>query len=170
MNSIFTNRIDSKGKIIEELKEIKKEWLENYKENNVKPESTIEAMLQSKIIGREINRQKNTVLTDLLNKRKQIKKVQEQKYELLSDIQIENSELIEECANIRNSLEEILKYITDIEKKFIELTNSHIYLQKMENTLDIKKGIKQAKHNIELGDIDYKKLSKPSKLEKSNYI
>jgi hypothetical protein len=170
MNSIFTIRIDNKTKIIEVLQEIITEWLENYKENNVKPESTIEAMLQERIMGREINRQKNTVLTDLLTKRKQIKKVQEQKYELLSDVQIENSELIEECANIRNSLEEILKYITDIEKKFIELTNSHIYLQKMESTLDIKKGIKQAKQNIELGDIDYKKLSKPGKLDKSKFF
>jgi hypothetical protein len=166
INAVLIKRIEDKEEILTKLQAIKDRFLEEYKESDNLIGSSKESALQLKIIEREINKQKNKVLTELLNKRKQIKAVQEDKYDIIQKIQFENTMLIEECASIRNNLEEILKYISDIEKKFIELTNSHIFLQKMENAIDIKNNIKVAKQSIVLNEVNMRNINKQSSFER----
>ena len=56
----------------------------------------------------------------------------------MKDIRLDNQLLIQECSNIRENLEDILKNINDIEKKFIELTNNNTFLADDDNVAERK--------------------------------
>ena len=112
---------------------------------------------------KEINKQKNKVLKELVDKKEDIKSTKEEKFGLMLKIQKENTQLISECSKIRTDLQDILRFvllflilvqINDIEKKFIELTNTYINLNKKEATRSIKENIKDAKDVILMSDMD----------------
>ena len=79
---------------------------------------------------------------------------------------LDNQLLIQECSNIRENLEDILKNINDIEKKFIELTNNNTFLADDDNVADIKGEIKKAKNTIMLHDVDKTKIAKVTNKDK----
>lgn len=148
---IFKEDIHDKFSILTKLEIIYKEDLERLEDTH-KKEITNENKIQSKILEKEIKKQKNKVLTDLINKRKEIRDVKKEKLDLMQSIQRENTLFIEQCTSIRLNLNDILKNINDIEKKFIELTTTHSYLNKEDTTKLIKEDIKTAKKTILLAD------------------
>ena len=113
--------------------------------------------LQTKNIEKEIYHQKNNVLKELIDKRSERRKIGIEKDEMMKDIRLDNQLLIQECSNIRENLEDILKNINDIEKKFIELTNNNTFLSDKSNQAqvqDIQGRIKIAKNKVLLNDED----------------
>lgn len=149
---IFKDNINDKYSILSSLENIYKEDLEGLEGFDFKSEPSNENKVQNKILEKEIKKHKNKVLTDLINKRKEIKLMKKEKAELMLSIQKENTLFIEQCTSIRLNLNDILKNINDIEKKFIELTNTHSYLNKDNNTKNIKDNLKQAVKTILLAD------------------
>ena len=82
---------------------------------------------------------------------------------MMKDIRLDNQLLIQECSNIRENLEDILKNINDIEKKFIELTNNNNFLDNdMPGVVGIKNKIKETKNTILLNEDDKTKIAKDS--------
>ena len=78
----------------------------------------------------------------------------------MRDIRLDNQLLIMECSNIRDNLEDILKNINDIEKKFIELTNNNVGLQQNEDIKQIKQNIIKTKEEALLSNLDKNKHKK----------
>lgn len=167
---IVRQKIDDKNFIIKKLEKVYKKYLESYFDPDSLSIYAQESKNQSKIMVKEIKLQKNKVMKDLMKKRKEMNLVRNQKDYLMLKIQAENTQLIEECSSIRLNLEDILKYINDIEKKFIELTNTHVFLTKNITTKTIKQFIKQAKTRIEEADIDKGKVAKMSEKSRNEII
>lgn len=151
LNFIFKDKMKDKYTILKKLEEIYNEFLDQLEDTH-KNEVTNEDKIQTKILEKEIKKQKNKVLSDLISKRKEIKGVNREKLDLMQSIQKENSLFIEQCTSIRLNLNDILKNISDIEKKFIELTNTHSYLNQDNKTKLIKEDLKTAKKTILLAD------------------
>ena len=87
----------------------------------------------------------------------------------MKDIRLDNQLLIQECSNIRENLEDILKNINDIEKKFMELTNNNTFLSDKSNQAqvqDIQGRIKVAKNKVLLSDEDKLRVGKMNKNDK----
>ena len=86
----------------------------------------------------------------------------------MKDIRLDNQLLIQECSNIRENLEDILKNINDIEKKFIELTNNNSFLIEKDNLQlqDIKVRIKDTKSKVLLKDEDKQRVGRMNKNDK----
>jgi hypothetical protein len=160
INFIFKNKLDFKKPIMNKLIEIYKKNLKDYSEDVNNSSYVNENKLLSKFVDKEINKQKNKVLKDLIKKRQDRKDINIEKEELMGSIRIENQQLIDECSSIRMNLEDILKYINDIEKKFIELTNTNLFLHKNEDTQLIRKEIKNVKQSILLADIDKTRIAR----------
>jgi hypothetical protein len=166
INFIFKNKIEDKNSIVNKLIDVYNRHLKDYVDDEASPQNdTTENKLQAKLIEKEINKQKNKVLKDLIQKRQDRKDVNFEKDDLMIKIRLENQQLIEECSSIRMNLEDILKYINDIEKKFIELTNTHLFLNKNENTKMIRENIKLAKKSIMLADVDKTRVAKGNSRE-----
>ncbi len=124
--------------------------------------------LQTQNIEKEIYNQKNNVLKELIDKRAERRKIIVEKEEMMKDIRLDNQLLIQECSNIRENLEDILKNINDIEKKFIELTNNNSFLNdrnNMEKVQDIQGRIKMTKKKVLLNDEDKARIGKINKGE-----
>lgn len=169
INFIFKNKIEEKHAIVNKLIDVYNRHLKDYKDDETTPQNdTTENKLQAKLIEKEINKQKNKVLKDLIQRRQDRKDVNYEKNDLMIKIRLENQQLIEECSSIRMNLEDILKYINDIEKKFIELTNTHLFLNKNENTKIIRDNIKLAKKSIMLADVDKTRVAKGNAKENLN--
>ena len=60
---------------------------------------------------KEINKQKNKVLKELVDKKEDIKSTKEEKFGLMLKIQKENTQLISECSKIRTDLQDILRFV-----------------------------------------------------------
>jgi len=169
IHNIFKDQLTNKEDMLRRLKEIYDFYLKrDYANEDSEAFITEEKKLHSKFIEREINKQKNKVLKNLINSRQKIKEVTKQKEDIMLKIRLENQNLIDECSNIRTNLEDILKHITDIEKKFIELTNTHLFLNKNINTKLIKKNFKMAKQSIMLGDAEKTKIVKGNVKDKDD--
>ena len=106
------------------------------------------------------------MLKELIDKRSERRRIGIEKEEMMKDIRLDNQLLIQECSNIRENLEDILKNINDIEKKFIELTNNNTFLADDDNVADIKGEIKKAKNTIMLHDVDKTKIAKVTNKDK----
>lgn len=158
----INNNMPSKEEILEQLEIIYEKYLNNMDEecSYLNKDNSNEAKIQNKIIDKEIKKQKNKVLADLMNKRKEINEVKKEKVALMLSIQKENTLFIEQCTSIRLNLNEILKNINDIEKKFIELTNTYAYLNKEDASKNIKDNLKVAKKTIQLADTGSKNHKK----------
>ena len=154
INEIVRKRFEDKVTIINLLIDCYNKYLSNFVEEESQTKISKDSRLQAKIIEKEINKQKNKVLRDLADKTEERKITKNERFEIMSKIQKENTQLIEECVSIRTNLHEILYYINDIEKKFIELTNTHVFLHKIDNTKNIKENIKMAKQTILLADVE----------------
>jgi len=171
INFLVKQKIEDKNTILKKLESLYTKYLKSYFDPDSISIYAQESKVQSKIMLKEIKLQKTKVLKDLTNKRKDIVMVKNQKDYLMLKIQADNSQLIEECGSIRLNLEDILKYINDIEKKFIELTNTHVFLTKNVTTKSIKENIKKAKNRIGEADIDKGRVAKESeKKGKFNFI
>jgi hypothetical protein len=164
LNSILKNKLNSKKDIIDQIFNVYQTYLYNF--NDGKKQTKIispEMKLQTKNIEKEIYHQKNNVLKELIEKRNERKKISIEKEEMMKDIRLDNQLLIQECSNIRENLEDILKNINDIEKKFIELTNNNNFLDNdMPGVVGIKNKIKEAKNTILLNEDDKTKIAKDS--------
>jgi hypothetical protein len=160
INSIVRTKVEDKNTILIKLNEIHKKYLLPYFDKNSYNLFAKETKLQSKLMVKEIKNQKNKVMKDLQKKTKDISTVRKEKDQLMFKIQHHNTILIDECSSIRLNLEDILKYINDIEKKFIELTNTNFYLMKNPAFKNIKKQIKNARDQINDADIDKAKVAK----------
>ena len=154
INEIVRKRFEDKVTIINLLIDCYNKYLSNFVEEESQTKISKDSRLQAKIIEKEINKQKNKVLRDLADKTEERKITKNERFEIMSKIQKENTQLIDECVSIRTNLHEILYYINDIEKKFIELTNTHVFLHKIDNTKNIKENIKMAKQTILLADVE----------------
>ncbi len=157
---IFRAKIDDKNVILNKLIDIYDKYLKDHVNEEHLSSFAMESIKNSQLMEKEIKRQKNKVLKELKNKRGEVRNLQNEKEKLMQKIQWENTQLIEECSSVRLNLEDILKYINDIEKKFIELTNTHISLSNTAVTKHIKKGIKKAKEKIFEADINKAKAAK----------
>lgn len=160
INFIVRQKIEDKNSILKKLENVYVKYLKPYFDPDSMSVYAQESKVQSKLMLKEIKVQKTKVLKDLAKKRKDIAMVKNQKDYLMLKVQAENTQLIEECGSIRLNLEDILKYINDIEKKFIELTNTHVFLTKNVTTKSIKENIKKAKNRIAEADIDKGKVAK----------
>ena len=167
LNSILKNKIISKKDIIDQIFTVYQMYLSNFSDGK-KQEKTqsAEMKLQTKNIEKEIYHQKNNVLKELIDKRSERRRIGIEKEEMMKDIRLDNQLLIQECSNIRENLEDILKNINDIEKKFIELTNNNTFLADDDNVADIKGEIKKAKNTIMLHDVDKTKIAKVTNKDK----
>ena len=167
LNSILKNKLDSKKDIIDQIFQVYQTYL--YTFNDAKKATkyvSTEMKLQNQNIEKEIYNQKNNVLKELIDKRAERRRIIVEKEEMMKDIRLDNQLLIQECSNIRENLEDILKNINDIEKKFIELTNNNILLSDKENQAqvqDIQGRIKLAKNTVLLNDEDKARVGKMSK-------
>ena len=167
LNSILKNKLDSKKDIIDQIFQVYQTYL--YTFNDAKKATkyvSTEMKLQNQNIEKEIYNQKNNVLKELIDKRAERRRIIVEKEEMMKDIRLDNQLLIQECSNIRENLEDILKNINDIEKKFIELTNNNILLSDKENQAqvqDIQGRIKLAKNTVLLNDDDKARVGKMSK-------
>ena len=167
LNSILKNKLDSKKDIIDQIFQVYQTYL--YTFNDVKKTNkyiSTEMRLQNQNIEKEIYNQKNNVLKELIDKRAERRRIMIEKEEMMKDIRLDNQLLIQECSNIRENLEDILKNINDIEKKFIELTNNNVLLSDKNNQAqvqDIQGRIKLAKNSVLLNDEDKVRVGKMSK-------
>ena len=167
LNSILKNKLDSKKDIIDQIFQVYQTYL--YTFNDTKKAAkyiSTEMKLQNQNIEKEIYNQKNNVLKELIDKRAERRRIIIEKEEMMKDIRLDNQLLIQECSNIRENLEDILKNINDIEKKFIELTNNNVLLSDKENQAqvqDIQGRIKIAKNTVLLNDEDKARVGKMSK-------
>ena len=167
LNSILKNKLDSKKDIIDQIFQVYQTYL--YTFNDTKKAAkyiSTEMKLQNQNIEKEIYNQKNNVLKELIDKRAERRRIIIEKEEMMKDIRLDNQLLIQECSNIRENLEDILKNINDIEKKFIELTNNNVLLSDKENQAqvqDIQGRIKMAKNTVLLNDEDKVRVGKMSK-------
>ena len=167
LNSILKSKLESKKIIIDKIFSVYKTYLSNFNDDKQQQKvPSAETKLQTKNIEKEIYHQKNNVLRELIDKRSERKRIGKEKELMMRDIRLDNQLLIQECSNIRDNLEDILKNINDIEKKFIELTNNNTVLNKDENILDIRGQIKKAKDNIMILDGDKTKIAKTANREK----
>ena len=167
LNSILKNKIISKKSIIDQIFNVYQMYLYNFSDGKKQQKlQSPEMKLQTKNIEKEIYHQKNNVLKELIDKRSERRRIGIEKEEMMKDIRLDNQLLIQECSNIRENLEDILKNINDIEKKFIELTNNNTFLSKDDNVADIKGQIKKAKNTIMLHDVDKTKIAKVTNKEK----
>jgi hypothetical protein len=157
---IFRTKIEDKNVILNRLIDIYDKYLKEYVEEDNMTSFAIETFKNGQAMEKEIKRQKNKVLKELNNKRKEVSTIQNEKEKIMHKIQWENTQLIEECSSVRLNLEDILKYINDIEKKFIELTKTHMNLSKQPNVENIKSSIKKAKDKILEADINKVKAMK----------
>ena len=159
LNSILKNKIDSKKDLIDQIFVVYQMYLANFNENKKQTKFiSNELKLQRQNIDKEIYNQKNNVLKELIDKRAERVRIVKEKKEMMKDIRLDNQLLIQECSNIRENLEDILKNINDIEKKFIELTNNNTFMNDKNNAehiKDIQGRIREAKHKI-LSDVDDK--------------
>jgi hypothetical protein len=162
INFIVRQKIEDKNSILKKLENVYVKYLKPYFDPDSMSIYAQETKVQSKLMLKEIKVQKTKVLKDLAKKRKDITTQKSQKGYLMLKIQVENTQLIEECGSIRLNLEDILKYINDIEKKFIELTNTHMFLTKNITSKSIKTNIRKAKDKIAEADIDKGKVAKES--------
>lgn len=157
---IFRAKIEDKNIILNKLIDIYDKYLKDHINEEHLSSFAMESIKNSQTMEKEIKRQKNKVLKELKNKRSEVRNLQNEKEKLMQKIQWENTQLIEECSSVRLNLEDILKYINDIEKKFIELTNTHVALSKSSVSNNIKNGIRKAKEKIFEADIDKGKAAK----------
>jgi len=160
INFIVKQKIEDKNDILKKLETIYVKYLQPYFDPDSLSIYALETKVQSKLMLKEIKVQKTKVLKDLSIKRKEIVDVKSQKDYLMLKIQAQNTQLIEECGSIRLNLEDILKYINDIEKKFIELTNTNVFLTKNITTKSIQADIKKAKDRIVEVDINKGKIAR----------
>jgi len=159
---IFRAKIDDKNVILNKLIDIYDKYLKDHINEEHLNSFAMESIKNSQMMEKEIKRQKNKVLKELKIKRNEVRNLQNEKEKLMQRIQWENTQLIEECSSVRLNLEDILKYINDIEKKFIELTNTHVSINNSIATQNIKNGIKKAKEKIFEVDIDKGKAARDS--------
>ena len=170
LNSILKNKLDTKKDIIDQIFQVYQTYL--YTFNDTKKQSkyiSTEMKLQTQNIEKEIYNQKNNVLKELIDKRDERRRIIIEKEEMMKDIRLDNQLLIQECSNIRENLEDILKNINDIEKKFIELTNNNTFLSDKSNQAqvqDIQGRIKVAKNKVLLSDEDKIRVGKMNKNDK----
>ena len=168
LNSILKNKLDTKKDIIDKIFEVYQTYLYNFNDNKKQTKYiSPEMKLQTKNIEKEIYNQKNNVLKELIDKRSERRKIIIEKEEMMKDIRLDNQLLIQECSNIRENLEDILKNINDIEKKFIELTNNNTFLSDKENlqqVKNIKESLKEAKKKVAIKEEDKIKVGKNNKL------
>ena len=157
---IFRAKIEDKNIILNKLIDIYEKYLKDHVNDEHISSFAMESIKNSQTMEKEIKRQKNKVLKELKNKRSVVRNLHTEKEKLMQKIQWENTQLIEECSSVRLNLEDILKYINDIEKKFIELTNTHVALSKSSVSNNIKNGIKKAKQKIFEADINKGKAAK----------
>ena len=170
LNSILKNKLDTKKDIIDQIFQVYQTYL--YTFNDAKKQTKFisnEMKLQTQNIEKEIYNQKNNVLKELIDKRAERRRIIIEKEDMMKDIRLDNQLLIQECSNIRENLEDILKNINDIEKKFIELTNNNTFLSdksSMEKVQDIQGRIKETKKKVLLNDEDKHRVGKMNKGEK----
>ncbi len=157
---IFRAKIEDKNIILNKLIDIYDKYLKDHINEELLSSFAMESIKNSKTMEKEIKRQKNKVVKELKDKRSDVRNLQTEKEILMQKIQWENTLLIEECSSVRLNLEDILKYINDIEKKFIELTNTHVALSKSSVSNNIKTGIRKAKEKIFEADIDKGKAAR----------
>jgi len=105
------SKIESKVTIVNRLIEIRDEHLGKYKNEKSTKYVSNETKLQAKIMEKEINKQKNKVYKELVDKKEDIKSTKEEKFSLMLKIQKENTQLIEECTKIRDNLQRILRFV-----------------------------------------------------------
>jgi len=98
--------------MINRLIEIRDEHLHEFKNDKSGSYISSETKLQAKIMEKEINKQKNKVLKELVDKKEDIKSTKEEKFGLMLKIQKENTQLISECSKIRTDLQDILRFVT----------------------------------------------------------
>ena len=170
LNSILKNKLDTKKDIIDQIFQVYQTYLYNF--NDAKKQTkyiSTEMKLQTQNIEKEIYNQKNNVLKELIDKRAERRRIIIEKEEMMKDIRLDNQLLIQECSNIRENLEDILKNINDIEKKFIELTNNNTFLSdksSIQKVQDIQGRIKVAKQKVLLNDEEKARIGKTIKGEK----
>ena len=170
LNSILKNKLDTKKDIIDQIFQVYQTYLYNF--NDAKKQTkyiSTEMKLQTQNIEKEIYNQKNNVLKELIDKRAERRRIIIEKEEMMKDIRLDNQLLIQECSNIRENLEDILKNINDIEKKFIELTNNNTFLSdksSIKKVQDIQGRIKVAKQKVLLNDEEKARIGKTIKGEK----
>ena len=170
LNSILKNKLDTKKDIIDQIFQVYQTYL--YTFNDTKKQTkyiSTEMKLQTQNIEKEIYNQKNNVLKELIDKRAERRRIIIEKEEMMKDIRLDNQLLIQECSNIRENLEDILKNINDIEKKFMELTNNNTFLSDKSNQAqvqDIQGRIKNAKNKVLLSDEDKLRVGKMNKNDK----
>jgi hypothetical protein len=170
LNSILKNKLDTKKDIIDQIFQVYQTYLYNF--NDTKKQTKFisnEMKLQTQNIEKEIYNQKNNVLKELIEKRAERRRIIIEKEDMMKDIRLDNQLLIQECSNIRENLEDILKNINDIEKKFIELTNNNAFLsdkKSIEKVQDIQGRIKMTKQRVLLNDEDKARVGKMNKGEK----
>ena len=170
LNSILKNKLDTKKDIIDQIFQVYQTYLYNF--NDTKKQTKFisnEMKLQTQNIEKEIYNQKNNVLKELIDKRAERRRIIIEKEDMMKDIRLDNQLLIQECSNIRENLEDILKNINDIEKKFIELTNNNTFLSdknSIEKVQDIQGRIKMTKQKVLLNDEDKARVGKMNKGEK----
>ena len=170
LNSILKNKLDTKKDIIDQIFQVYQTYLYTFNDNKKQAKYvSTEMKLQTQNIEKEIYNQKNNVLKELIDKRAERRRIIIEKEEMMKDIRLDNQLLIQECSNIRENLEDILKNINDIEKKFIELTNNNTFLSDKSNqpqVQDIQGRIKMAKNKVLLNDEDKIRVGKMSKNDK----
>ena len=170
LNSILKNKLDTKKDIIDQIFQVYQTYLYTFNDNKKQAKYiSTEMKLQTQNIEKEIYNQKNNVLKELIDKRAERRRIIIEKEEMMKDIRLDNQLLIQECSNIRENLEDILKNINDIEKKFIELTNNNTFLSDKSNqpqVQDIQGRIKIAKNKVLLNDEDKIRVGKMSKNDK----
>jgi len=98
--------------MINRLIEIRDEHLHEFKNDKSGSYISSKTKLQAKIMEKEINKQKNKVLKELVDKKEDIKSTKEEKFGLMLKIQKENTQLISECSKIRTDLQDILRFVT----------------------------------------------------------
>ena len=170
LNSILKNKLDTKKDIIDQIFQVYQTYLYTFNDNKKQTKYiSTEMKLQTQNIEKEIYNQKNNVLKELIDKRAERRRIIIEKEEMMKDIRLDNQLLIQECSNIRENLEDILKNINDIEKKFIELTNNNTFLSDKSNqdkVQDIQGRIKIAKNKVLLNDEDKIRVGKMNKNDK----
>jgi hypothetical protein len=170
LNSILKNKLDTKKDIIDQIFQVYQTYLYNF--NDTKKQAkyvSTEMKIQTQNIEKEIYNQKNNVLKELIDKRAERRRIVIEKEEMMKDIRLDNQLLIQECSNIRENLEDILKNINDIEKKFIELTNNNTFLsdrKSLDKVQDIQGKLEEAKKIVIMNEDDRTKNGKINKIEK----
>jgi hypothetical protein len=170
LNSILKNKLDTKKDIIDKIFQVYQTYLYNF--NDTKKQAkyiSTEMKIQTQNIEKEIYNQKNNVLKELIDKRAERRRIVIEKEEMMKDIRLDNQLLIQECSNIRENLEDILKNINDIEKKFIELTNNNTFLsdrKSLDKVQDIQGKLEETKKIVIMNEDDRTKNGKINKIEK----